>query len=57
MIVSKTDAVSFVENCWSKLKSILRTIGARTDPDVAKAIDKSRGLIILSPYITPYPER
>ncbi len=28
-----------IENCWSKLKSILRQIGARTYPDLAKAIE------------------
>ncbi len=28
-----------IENCWSKLKSILRKIGARTYPDLAKAIE------------------
>lgn len=30
-----------IENCWSKLKSILRTIGARTYPDLAKAIEQA----------------
>ncbi len=28
-----------IENCWSKLKSLLRQIGARTYPDLAKAIE------------------
>ena len=28
-----------IENCWSKLKSILRAIGARTYPDLATAIE------------------
>ncbi len=27
-----------IENCWSKLKSILRSLGARTYPDLAYAI-------------------
>lgn len=27
-----------IENCWSKIKSILRSIGARTYPDLAQAI-------------------
>ena len=28
-----------IENCWSKLKSILRRIGPRTYPDLAEAIE------------------
>lgn len=28
-----------IENCWSKLKSVLRSIGARTYPGLAKAIE------------------
>ena len=28
-----------IENCWSKLKSVLRSIGARTYPDLAQAIE------------------
>lgn len=28
-----------IENCWSKVKNILRSIGARNYPDLAKAID------------------
>lgn len=28
-----------IENCWSKVKNILRSIGARSYPDLAKAID------------------
>jgi transposase len=28
-----------IENCWSKLKSVLRAIGARTYPDLAQAIE------------------
>ena len=27
-----------IENCWSKIKSLLRSIGARTYPDLAQAI-------------------
>jgi len=30
-----------IENFWSKIKSILRSIGARTYPDLAKAIEKA----------------
>lgn len=30
-----------IENCWSKIKSILRSIGARTYPDLAKAIEEA----------------
>ena len=30
-----------IENCWSKLKSILKTIGARTYPALAKAIENA----------------
>jgi len=30
---------SAIENCWSKIKSILRSIGARTYTDLAKAIE------------------
>jgi hypothetical protein len=28
-----------IENCWSKIKCILRRIGARTYPDLLKALD------------------
>lgn len=28
-----------IENCWSKIKSILRRIGARTYPDLLQALD------------------
>ncbi len=27
-----------IENCWSKIKSLLRSIGARSYPDLAKSI-------------------
>ncbi|HEY9628616.1 MAG TPA: transposase, partial [Coleofasciculaceae cyanobacterium] len=27
-----------IENCWSKIKSILRRMGARTYPDLLKAL-------------------
>lgn len=30
-----------IENCWSKIKSVLRSIGARTYPDLAEAIEKA----------------
>jgi transposase len=29
------------ENCWSKIKSILRSIGARNYPDLAKAVEEA----------------
>ena len=28
-----------IENCWSKIKSILRSLGARNYPDLAKALE------------------
>lgn len=28
-----------IENCWSKIESVLRSIGARNYPDLAKAIE------------------
>jgi len=28
-----------IENCWSKIKSLLRSIGARNYPDLARAIE------------------
>lgn len=30
-----------IENCWSKIKSVLRSIGARNYPDLAKAIEEA----------------
>lgn len=30
-----------IENCWSKIKAILRKIGARTYPDLAKALEQA----------------
>lgn len=30
-----------IENCWSTIKSLLRSIGARTYPDLAKAIEEA----------------
>jgi transposase len=30
-----------IENCWSKIKSILRSIGVRNYPDLAKAIKET----------------
>jgi transposase len=29
-----------IENCWSKIKSLLRSFGARNYPDLAKAFEK-----------------
>ena len=33
-----------IENCWSKIKSILRSLGARNYPDLAKAIEAARSV-------------
>ncbi len=30
-----------IENCWSKIKSVLRSIGARNYPELAKAIEEA----------------
>ena len=30
-----------IENCWSKIKSVLRSMGARTYPDLVKAIEQA----------------
>lgn len=30
-----------IENCWSKIKSILRSLSPRNYPDLAKAIDEA----------------
>jgi transposase len=30
-----------IENCWSKIKNTLRSIGARTYPDLAQAIEEA----------------
>lgn len=30
-----------IETCWSKIKSVLRSIGARTYPDLVKAIEQA----------------
>lgn len=37
-----------IENCWSKLKSILRQIGARTYPDLAKALEEAFNQVSLN---------
>lgn len=37
-----------IENCFSKIKSILRSIGARTYPELAKAIDEAFSQVSLS---------
>jgi transposase len=39
-----------IENCWSKLKTILRTIGARTRPDLKKAIEDAFAQITLDNF-------
>jgi transposase len=36
-----------IENCWSKIKSLLRSIGARNYPDLAKAIKEAFAQISL----------
>lgn len=30
-----------IENCWSKIKNVLRSVGARSYPDLAQAIDQA----------------
>ena len=30
-----------IENCWSKIKGILRTVAARTYPDLLKALEEA----------------
>lgn len=30
-----------IENCWSKVKAVLRAIGARTHPDLLKAVEEA----------------
>lgn len=37
-----------IENCFSKIKSILRSIGARSYPELAKAIDEAFSQVSLS---------
>jgi transposase len=39
-----------IENCWSKLKNILRRIGARTRPDLYKAIEEAFEQISLDDF-------
>jgi transposase len=36
-----------IENCWSSIKSLLRSIGAKTYPDLAKAIEEAFGQVSL----------
>ncbi|MDH6078114.1 IS630 family transposase [Chrysosporum ovalisporum FSS-45] len=36
-----------IENCWSKIKNLLRSLGARSYPDLAKAIKTAFGQISL----------
>ena len=38
-LLSYSPDFSPIENCWSKIKSILRRIGARTYADLLKALD------------------
>lgn len=40
--------LSPIENCWSKIKSILRSIGARSYPDLAQAIETAFNKVSLS---------
>ena len=37
-----------IENCWSKIKTILRSIGARNYPDLAKAIEEAFSRVSLN---------
>lgn len=37
-----------IENCWSKIKSILRSMGARDYPDLAKAIEEAFNKVSLN---------
>ncbi|AFZ24859.1 transposase [Cylindrospermum stagnale PCC 7417] len=37
-----------IENCWSKIKNILRSIGARSYPDLAKAIETAFSQVSLN---------
>ena len=37
-----------IENCWSKVKNILRSIGARSYPDLAKAIETAFSQVSLN---------
>jgi transposase len=37
-----------IENCWSKIKNALRTIGARNYPDLAKAIETAFNQVSLN---------
>ena len=37
-----------IENCWSKVKSVLRSIGARNYPDLAKAIEEAFNKVSLA---------
>ncbi len=37
-----------IENCWSKVKNILRSLGARSYPDLAKAIETAFNQVSLN---------
>jgi len=48
-----------IENCWSKIKNLLRSLGARSYPDLAKAIKTAFSQIsleaeVLNPAIKIY---
>ena len=36
-----------IENCWSKIKSVLRSIEARNYPDLVKAVETAFDLVSL----------
>jgi transposase len=40
--------LSPIENCFSKIKSLLRSMGARSYPELAKAIDEAFSQVSLS---------
>jgi transposase len=37
-----------IENCWSKLKNILRSLGARSYPDLASSIETAFNQVSLN---------
>jgi DDE superfamily endonuclease len=37
-----------IENCWSKIKNLLRSLGARSYPDLAKAIETAFSQVSLN---------
>ena len=40
-----------IENCWSKVKTILRRIGARTYPDLLKALETAFSEVITKDFL------